>query len=103
MLQQDPRAAARERDLGLRKIGRITWRAGLAGAFFSAVMALAFGHHAANATTSGGSTSGGSSSSSSTTHNSSNSTGGSISIPGQPPQPSSGPSQVTSGGTSHIP
>ncbi|MGH3300707.1 MAG: hypothetical protein ACRDOK_03305 [Streptosporangiaceae bacterium] len=98
MRQQDPRAAARDRDVGLRKIGRLTWRAGLAGAVCSAVMALAFGHHAADATSSGGSPGG---SSSSTTHNRD---GGSIVIPGQPPQPASGPSHVTSGGTStHVP
>jgi hypothetical protein len=104
VLQHDPRAAARERDLGLRKIGRLTWRVGLAGAVCSAVLALAFGHHPAEATTS---PSGGTSSSSSansgtsgspTTQNGQN--GGSISIPSQAPQPASGPSHVTSGGTS---
>lgn len=97
MLQQDRDAAARQRDLGLRKIGRLTWRAGLAGAACSAVLALAFGHHAADATTSPGSSTG---SSSPTTQN----RGGSISVPNQPPQPASGPSHVTSGGTStHTP
>lgn len=103
MLQHDQRFAARERDLGLRKIGRITWRAGLAGAACSAVFALAFGHHAAAATSSGTSGSGtsGSGGSGSSAHNQD---GGSIVIPGQPPQPASGPSHVTSGGTSaHVP
>jgi hypothetical protein len=101
--QQDPHAAARQRDLGLRKIGRLTWRAGLAGAACSAVMALAFGHHTADAASSSSNgTGGGSSSSSSPTTHSRD--GGSIVIPGQPPQPASGPSQVTSGGTStHVP
>jgi hypothetical protein len=122
VLQHDPRAAARERDLGLRKIGRLTWRAGLAGAVCSAGLALAFGHHPAQATTSpGGGTSssipassgasGGTTSSSpassgtsggSSTQNGQN--GGSISIPSQAPQPASGPSHATSGGTSaHVP
>jgi hypothetical protein len=110
--QQDPRAAARQRDLGLRKIGRLTWRAGLAGALCSVAMALAFGHHPAEATTSpspgtgssssaGTSTSPGAGSSSPATQNQN---GGSISAPSQPPQPASKPSHVTSGGTStHVP
>jgi hypothetical protein len=106
VLQHDPRAAARERDLGLRKIGRLTWRAGLAGAACSAVLALAFGHHPAEATTSP--SSGTSSSSSAHSGTSGGATtqnnGGSISVPSQAPQPASGPSQVTSGGTSaHVP
>lgn len=106
MLQHDPRAAARERDLGLRKIGRLTWRAGLAGAVCSAVLALAFGHHPAEATTSPSS---GTSSSSSVRGGTggggtSQNNGGSISVPGQAPQPATGPSHVTSGGTSaHAP
>ncbi len=105
MLQHDPRAAVRERDLGLRKIGRLTWRAGLAGAVCSAVLALAFGHHPAEATTSPGSgTSSSSSASSGTGGGSTTQNGGSISIPSQAPQPASGPSHVTSGGTSaHVP
>jgi hypothetical protein len=102
VLQHDPRAAARERDLGLRKIGRLTWRAGLAGAVCSAVLALAFGHHPAAATTSpssSSSASSGTSGGSTTQHNRA-----SISVPSQAPQPASGPSQVTSGGTSaHVP
>lgn len=114
MLQHDPRAAARERDLGLRKIGRLTWRAGLAGAVCSAALALAFGHHPAQATTSPSTgTSSSSSSSSGTGGSSSPSTGtsggsttqnngGSISVPSQPPQPASGPAHATSGGTSKL-
>ncbi len=123
MLQRDPRAAARDRDLGLRKIGRWTWRAGLLGAVCSAVMALAFGYHAADAA-SGGTGTGGSSpvtqnsasstpatqnSSTPATQNSSSTpatqnNGGSIVVPSQPPQPASGPSHATSGGTStHVP
>ena len=122
MLQQDPRAAARDRDLGLRKIGRWTWRAGLLGAVCSAGMALAFGYHAADAASGGTGTSG---SSTAATQNSGSSTpatqnsstpatqhgstpatqhSGSIVIPSQPPKPASGPSHATSGGTStHVP
>jgi hypothetical protein len=99
VVQRDPRGAVYERDLGLRRIGRLTWRAGLAGAACSAVMALAFGHQAADATSSH--TGGTSGRSSSTTNNKD---GNSIVIPAQPPQSASGPSQVTSGGTStHVP
>jgi hypothetical protein len=97
VVQPDPRGAAHERDLGLRRIGRLTWRAGLAGAACSAVLALAFGHQA-DATSSHG---GGPRGSSPTTHNQD---GNSIVIPAQPPQSANGPSQVTSGGTStHVP
>jgi hypothetical protein len=93
--EQDPRAAARERDLGLRKIGRVTWRAGLAGAVCSAVLAVAFGHHAADATSSGSRNASGTSRSAARSQD-----GGPIVIPAQPPQPASGQSHVTSGGTS---
>jgi len=106
VLQHDPRAAARERDLGLRKIGRLTWRAGLAGAVCSVGLALAFGHHAAEATTSPSSGTSSSSSAGGGTGagGATQSNGGSISVPNQAPQPASGPSQVTSGGTSaHVP
>ncbi len=104
MLQHDPRAAARERDLGLRKIGRLTWRAGLAGAVCSAVLALAFGHHPAQATTSPSSGTSSSSASSGAGGSTTQNNGGSISVPNQAPSPASGPSHVTSGGTSaHVP
>jgi len=89
MLQPDPRLAARDRDAGLRKIGRLTRRAGLAGAAGTAVIALAFGQH-------GISTSGSGSSKTSTPHEHAQ---GSIVIPAQPPKSSSGSGLVTSGGS----
>src|ERR1700689_245981 len=39
-------AAAARRDEGVAKVRRITWRAGAAGVICSAVIAVAFGHHA---------------------------------------------------------
>jgi hypothetical protein len=81
MPQQDPHAAARGRDLGLRRVGRLTWRVGLAGLACSGVLALAFGHHAQAST-------------SSTRHSGDQ---GTIVIPAQPPGQSSGGGQVTSG------
>jgi hypothetical protein len=81
MPQQDPRAAARDRDLGLRRVGRLTWRAGLAGLGCAAVLAVAFGHHAQASTPAA-------------RHSEEP---GTIVIPGSPPAPSSGGGQVTSG------
>jgi hypothetical protein len=77
MLDSDSRSAAARRDAGLRRVSRLTWRAALVGAAGSALIALAFGHHAqAQATTKGGP---------------------GILVPGQPPKPAAGTSQVTSG------
>jgi len=81
MPQQDPRAAAHDRDLGLRRVGKLTWRAGLAGLACAAVLAVAFGHHAEASTPS-------------SRHSEDP---GTIVIPGQPPAPTSGSGQVTSG------
>jgi hypothetical protein len=81
MPQQDPRAAAHDRDLGLRRVGKLTWRAGLVGLGCAAVLTLAFGHHAQ--------------ASSPSSRNSDDP--GTIVIPGQPPGPASGGGQVTSG------
>ena len=78
MPEHDARAAARDRDSGLRKISRLTWRAGAAGAVFSAVIGIALTHHGEAAAS---------------TH----AQPGSIQIPAQPPQSSSGGGQVTSG------
>jgi hypothetical protein len=90
MPEHDARAAARDRDSGLRKISRLTWRAGAAGAVFSAVIGIALTHHGEAAAS---------------THAQPGSTQaparqqqpGSIQIPAQPPQSSSGGGQVTSG------
>jgi len=80
MRRDDVRFAAAARDDGIRRISRFTWRAGAAGVVCSALIAVAFGHHAAHATRGGG-------------------TSGShaIVVPNQPPAPAHGAGQVTSG------
>jgi hypothetical protein len=77
--QYDTRFAVVERDSGVRKVSRLTWRAGLIGAAVAALFGLVLAHPA-NASR----------------QQSHNNPGG-IVIPGQPPQPSSGGGQVTSG------
>jgi hypothetical protein len=110
MRRDDVRYAAAARDDGLRKISKLTWRAGAAGVVCSAVIAVAFGHHVAapqpatvHSGTSGtgsSSTSGGSSGSSTSGGTSGTGGGqGTIVVPAQPPAPASGGGQVTSGGT----
>jgi hypothetical protein len=123
MRRDDVRFAAAARDDGLRKISKFTWRAGAAGVACSALIAVAFGHHidaqqpaSVHGGTSGstGSTAGSSGSTGSTARSSgsSGSTGstgsggasssgssGTIVVPAQPPAPSSGSGQVTSGAT----
>jgi hypothetical protein len=47
MRRDDVRFAAAARDDGLRKISKLTWRAGAAGVLCSAAIAVAFGHHVA--------------------------------------------------------
>ena len=76
--------AAAARDDGLRRISRITWRAGAAGVACSAMIAVALSHHAAAAQQPG--TGGGG-----------NPVQGTIVVPAQPPAPASGAGQVTSG------
>lgn len=76
MLGDNMRSAAARRDDGVRKVARLTWRAGVAGVICSAVIAVAFGHHA-NAEVSRGQ--------------------GGIVVPNQPPAPLKGAGQVTSG------
>lgn len=82
MPQHDRRLAALERDSGMRKVSRLTWRAGLTGVACSAVIAVALGHHPQ--------------ASASTVHHGRQQSSG-IVIPGQPPQPASGSGQVSSG------
>jgi hypothetical protein len=77
----DPRTAARERDAGLRRVGRVSWRSGAAGVAAAAILAVAFGHHAAASTAPAGP---------SRQH-------ATIVIPAQPPTASGGSGQVTSG------
>jgi hypothetical protein len=83
MPHPDPRLAAVARDLGMRRVGQLTWRLGLAGVASATVLAVALGHHAAASAATQG-------------HRS---PPGGIVIPAQPPQPSSGFGQVTSGAT----
>jgi hypothetical protein len=73
----DPRFAVGERDSGVRKVSRVTWRAGLVGVAVSGLFAAALAHPADG--------------SSQPRHSEQ------IVIPGQPPQPATGGSQVTSG------
>jgi hypothetical protein len=80
MLGDDMRAAVARRDEGVRKISRLTWRAGVVGVICSAVIAVAFGHHADAQTARPG-----------------HDRQGTILIPNQPPAPASGGGQVTSG------
>jgi hypothetical protein len=74
----DMRGAAARRDDGIRKISRLTWRAGAAGVICSGLIAIALGHHpqAAAARPAGQ---------------------GTILVPNQPPAPARGAGQVTSG------
>jgi hypothetical protein len=78
MFRSDMQSAAARRDDGIRKISRLTRRAGIAGVICSAVIAVAFGHHAQAQTTQHGQS-------------------GTIVVPNQPPAPAQGGGQVTSG------
>jgi hypothetical protein len=78
MLRNDMRFAAARRDDGVRKISRLTWRAGIAGVICSAILAVAFGYHAQAQTAHQGQS-------------------GTIVVPNQPPTPAQGGGQVTSG------
>jgi hypothetical protein len=80
MRGDDMRAAAARRDDGVRRIRRLTWRAGAAGVAGSALIAVAFGHHAAGQAAQ---------------HHSGRP--GTILVPAQPPSTAPGGGQVTSG------
>jgi hypothetical protein len=82
MPEHDARAAARDRDSGLRKVSRVTWRAGAAGIAFTAAIGVALTHHGDAAA--------------GPRHDQQPS---SIQVPAQPPQHSTGDGQVTSGAT----
>jgi hypothetical protein len=82
MRRTDVRVAMAARDQGVRKISKLTWRAGAIGAAGSALIAIAFGHHVAAHQQPGHGSSPGQST---------------IIIPGQPPAPAQGSGQVTSG------
>jgi hypothetical protein len=78
MSGNDVRNAVTRRDKGIRQVSRLTCRAGAAGVVGSALIAVAFGHHA---------------SSTPAQHQPSG-----IVVPNQPPAPASGGgAQVTSG------
>lgn len=77
MSEHDARAAAWDRDAGMAKITAITWRVGGAGVAVAGLLTVALGHHADTPQAS---------------HDRPT-----IVIPAQPPQPATGPGQVTSG------
>jgi hypothetical protein len=80
MLGNDMRSAVARRNDGVRQVSRLTWRAGAVGVICSAIIAVAFGHHAdAQAAQPGHHQQGG------------------IVVPNQPPAPVKGAGQVTSG------
>jgi hypothetical protein len=86
MRRDHPRYAVAERDGGVRRIRKVTWRAGAAGVICSAVMVVAFGHHAAVTPAS-----------TSTRTGTQRGPQGTILVPAQPPASSQGTGQVTSG------
>jgi hypothetical protein len=73
-------AAAARRDEGVRRVTRMTWRAGAAGVICSAIIAVAFGHHAEASAARPGPAS-----------------PGTIVVPNQPPAPGRGGGHVVSG------
>jgi hypothetical protein len=75
----DQQSAAARRDAGVRRVSRMTWRAGAAGVICSAIIAVAFGHHAEAGTAPPGSGS------------------GTITVPNQPPTSAPGAPDATSG------
>jgi hypothetical protein len=77
-------SAAAARDDGLRKVTRLTWRAGAAGVVCSALIAAAFGHGVASQHATGA-------------RGNSQHGKGTILIPAQPPAAAPGSGQVTSG------
>lgn len=97
MRRDDVRFAAAARDDGIHKISKLTWRAGAAGVVCSALIAVAFGHHvAATQPGTGGSTRSQQSTAGKNGSGSNQGSGG-IVVPANPPAPSQGGGQVTSG------
>lgn len=105
MRRDDVRFAAAARDDGIHKISKFTWRAGAAGVLCSALIAVAFGHHVAASQSRTGNNGGSSQSQqpapgkngSGSNQGGSNQGNGGIVVPSQPPAPSQGGGQVTSG------
>jgi hypothetical protein len=85
MRRDSAHSAAAARDDGLRRVSRLTWRAGAAGVVCSALIAAAFGHDVA---------AGNAGNRSGTTNHQGR---GTILIPAQPPAPAPGSGQVNSG------
>lgn len=81
MRRDDMRFAMAARDDGMRKISRLTWRAGAVGVVCSALIAAAFGHSIAAHHQGNGGQPG----------------QGTIIVPAEPPAPAQGAGQVTSG------
>jgi hypothetical protein len=81
MFGHDVRSATARRDAGIRTVTKVTWRAGVAGVACSALIAVAFGHHA---------------STESARQHGQHGRGG-ILVPSQPPAPVKGAGQVNSG------
>ncbi len=75
----DVRSAVARRDEGMRRVRRLTWRAGAAGVIGSALIAAAFGHHASQAASHHPAQPGG------------------ILVPAHPPKAAPGSGQVNSG------
>ena len=75
------RNAVQSRDSGMAKVAALSWRAGAAGVVAAGLLTFALGHHAAASSVPAGH------------HNNQ----GSILVPAQPPGPSAGSGQVTSG------
>ncbi|HEY7147045.1 MAG TPA: hypothetical protein VH637_22595 [Streptosporangiaceae bacterium] len=82
MRRDEVRFAMAARDDGVRRVSRLTWRAGAVGAVCSALIAAAFGHDVAAHQQHAGTGKHGQSS---------------IVIPAQPPAPAQGAGQATSG------
>jgi len=82
MRRYDTAFAAAARDAGIRRISKFTWRAGAVGTVCSALIAVAFGHHAAAQQPKACNGNAGQ---------------GTIVIPAQPPAPAQCAGQVTSG------
>jgi len=115
MRRDDVGFAAAARDDGIHKISKLTWRAGAAGVVCSALIAVAFGHHVTTnqsstgnnggssqsqqptAGNNGGGSNQGNSGQGSSNQGGSNQGNGGIVVPAQPPAPSQGGGQVTSG------
>jgi hypothetical protein len=81
MAGHDRPAAAARRDEGIARVRRLTWQAGAAGVLCSAVIAVAFGHHADAGTATP------------------SPAPGTIVVPSQPPAAVPGAGHVTSGGS----